>query len=281
MGYVLIGHAALFTDYRAPTMEIVAVPGGTTLQFYADAGQGLAYGPEHLDQWDQLHSPWPPLTCGHVTYNYTLRPPTPGLLGNDPQLGGHTLVAPGVGGMPEEMRMCTGTRNSCPTDPRWTEAGAVHRCDGVLGMFQGDLHWLACGGFVGADPIAANAVNVGLSKSVVLGSDPDWVPVEADQWSVAAVNLSNVKHAEDGDALRFVLGGFMLLIGEGHDTQYATYVEAAGRDRFRGEVRVCKGNWHHPGTLEFWGVPPQKEALVERAVALFSEKRVFFLPAGG
>jgi hypothetical protein len=43
MGHILLGHGALnvHPSVIKPEMEWVAVPAGTTIQFYADTGQGL------------------------------------------------------------------------------------------------------------------------------------------------------------------------------------------------------------------------------------------------
>lgn len=156
MGYILLGHGGLDIEplVTPADMEFVAIPEGTTLQFYADAGQGLLYGSRHLDIWDQLQTPWPALDSTRVTYNLALhhaRELLPEDLWDDPQLRGHTLVRPGVDGAADPLRMCTGTAKSCPTEPRAVAAGETHTCDGVLATYHGDLHWLACTFFARAD----------------------------------------------------------------------------------------------------------------------------------
>jgi hypothetical protein len=156
MGYILLGHGGLDVDPRVTPadMEFVAIPEGTTIWFYADAGQGLLYGSRHLDIWDQLQAPWPTLDHTRVTYNLVLHHATellPYNLQGDPQFHGHTVVRPGVDGAPDPLRMCTGDRDSCPTDPRAVAAGDTHTCGGVLGTYTGDLHWVACTFFARAD----------------------------------------------------------------------------------------------------------------------------------
>ncbi|MEU9979175.1 putative adhesin [Streptomyces sp. NPDC051014] len=276
MGYVLLGHGGLYTDDRTPAgMEIVAIPAGTTLQFYTDAGQDLGYDEAGLELWPRLQAPWPPLSAGNVTYNYCLY--RPNVLPPDAQngqFGGHQLIMPGTH-MPDEVWLCEGTVESCPTDPRQVEEGAVHRCTGLLGMYQGDLHWLACSGFVGADAVVRNAVTAGVAPAVVLGRDPDWTPTAADLKTLARRNRSNVKQVADQDGLAFVIGGSALLIGAGHASHFVMYANSM-QDLSRGWVSVRKGRGRNPGSLTFDGVPVAKQTLVEHAVAQFSDKHVVF-----
>ncbi|MEW1616162.1 MULTISPECIES: hypothetical protein [unclassified Streptomyces] len=281
MGYIFIGHAGLLANpnFTPPEMEIVGIPEGTTVQFYADAGQGLAYNASHLDGWGGIHAPWPPLNSGQVSYNFTLRGMKQHeyylLFEHNPQLAYHTPVLPGSGGLPDELRMCTGNPETCPTDPREVAAGKLHSCDGILGVYPGDLHWLGCNGIVGGDRAVTNAALTGVSRSVTLGSDPDWLPGESDQWAMGEVNGNNVKGAHSSQPLRYVLGGYALLIGNGHRYEYLTYAEWQP-DLVRNEITVRRGNWHDAGILEFTGVPPQKQEFVEFAVSHFSQKKVRF-----
>jgi hypothetical protein len=249
MGYILLGHGGLDVDRKRldPEMEFVAIPAGTTLQFYTDAGQGLVYGARHLDLWEQMQAPWPALDSTRVTYNLTLysaRELWDEELKNNPSFGGHTLVRAGVDGVPDPIRMCTGTRKTCPTDPRQIAGGWKHGCDGILGTYAGDLYWLACSVFENAD--------------------------------IASVNGDNVKAVDDGDELPCQVGGFVLLIGDGHDTEHSAYARFQ-EDQVAGTVTVHKGGFTDPGSLEFKGIPPSKEGVVESAVSRFSKKEARFV----
>lgn len=279
MGYILLGHGGLDVDpsVMAQGMEFVAIPQGTRIQFFADAGQGLVSGPHQLDLWDQLKAPWPPLDSTNVTYNLTLYDDPEGLdllLANDPWLGGHELIRPG-GSLPDPVRLCTGTPRTCPTDPRAVAAGDTHECDGILGRFHGDLYWVACSLFLHADASVTNASTVGVSVTVGLGGDPDWQPDESDQQAIAEVNRANVKHASDGEALDYVIGGFLFLIGAGHQVKHQRYARFQ-RDSVQGALRVHKNGVFHNGALAVDGIGPSQQGLVEYAVGRFSDKEVRF-----
>src|SRR6185295_19914221 len=101
MGYVLLGHGGL--DVESGTMpddmEWVAIPQGTTIQFYSDAGQTLVYGSQELDFFATLTKPWGALDSTNVTYNLTLHSAKElwgEELKNNPSFGGHTLIRAGV-----------------------------------------------------------------------------------------------------------------------------------------------------------------------------------------
>jgi hypothetical protein len=281
MGYILLGHGGLDVDpaVTSKDMEFVAIPQGTTIQFYADAGQGLVYGSDDLDIWEQLKAPWPALDSSRVTYNlclYNAQELWDEELKNNPQFGGHELIRAGVGSVPDPLRMCTGTRATCPTDPRDVARGATHTCDGILGTYQGDLYWLACTSFSHTDRSVTDTAMGGSSTDVVLGADPDWIPAESDQEAIAEVNRSNVKDADDDDVLSYVLGGFAFLIGDGHDMGYVDYA-AFQSDTVSGKLTVHKGGVFSSGSLDIENVPPSKQGVVEAAVARFSDKEANFV----
>ncbi|MGW6412375.1 hypothetical protein ACWF95_35050 [Streptomyces vinaceus] len=98
MSYVLMGHGSLdVQDLLDPDMEIIGIPQGTTLQFYADAGQGLAIGPAEIDTWDQVIPHFSALDSTCVTYNLTLSSAWgqwEASLANDRHLGGHEPPTP-------------------------------------------------------------------------------------------------------------------------------------------------------------------------------------------
>jgi hypothetical protein len=275
MGYILLGHGDLNVDPKVtdPDMEFVAIPKGTTIQFYADAGQGLAYGSRALDLWEQLAAPWPALDSSRVTYNlslYNARALWDAELQNNPQFGGHVLVRAGVDGYADPLRMCTGTRKTCPTDPRDVAAGAVHTCDGILGTLKGDLYWLACTSFRNLDADLEAAALGDMPTSEYLNLDPSWVPDEDSAEVIADVNRENLEDLDEGDSVSFAVGGFVLLIGDGHEGPFQRYVYGQS-DLVEGKVTLEGEDW-----LEFEDVPPAKQGVVESAVARCSTREATF-----
>jgi hypothetical protein len=281
MGYIFLGHGGL--DVQSGTipegMEILAIPQGTTIQFYADSGQGLAYSSAHLDIWEQLQAPWPALDSTNVTYNLTLYSATElwdEELKNNPSFGGHTLIRAGVDGVPDPILMCTGSVDTCPTDPRAVAGGATHTCDGILGTYSGDLYWLACSSFSGVSGDIVGAAMGGQGSNVVMGEDPDWQPEDADLDAIAQVNRENVKATGDEESIDFVVGGWVMLIGGGHPQNYVNYAGLQS-DTVRGQLTVSKGGVFSSGSLEVSGVPAAKQGVVEAAVGRFSDKTVNFV----
>lgn len=193
MGYVFLGHGGLDVDPSVipQDMEWVAVPQGTTIQFYGDTGQTLMYGSDDLDVWNQLTVHLDPVDSTRVTYNLALSSAKElwgEELKNSPDFAGHTLIRAGVDGVPDPILMCTGhsgkdpddptklSEGACPTDPRQVAAGAKHCCDGILGKYTGDLFWMACTVVVNAGPKEQEAVGGALGSApvdVVVGQDPD------------------------------------------------------------------------------------------------------------
>jgi hypothetical protein len=178
MAYIFLGHGALDVDPGVipQDMEWVAIPPGTTIQFYADTGQGLMYGSADLDVWSQLNTPVAPVDSSNVTYNlalYSAQELWDEELQNDPDFAGNTLIRAGVDGVADPLLMCTGTRDTCPTDPRQVAEGAVHQCDGILATYTGDLYWLACTKVIHADKSVVDAARGDAPEEVVIGQDPD------------------------------------------------------------------------------------------------------------
>jgi hypothetical protein len=149
MGYVLLGHGRIEADpaFVTPEMRYVAIPQGTKIRFYCAADQSQDPGSREVGIREMIQAPWPPLDSSHITCNLALRN-AGGLWNNDladnPEFGGHTVIVPGCGGAADPIRLCTGTRATCPTEPRHVANGATHGCDGILGTLRGDLYWLAC-----------------------------------------------------------------------------------------------------------------------------------------
>jgi hypothetical protein len=193
MGYVFLGHGALDVDSSVipQDMEWVAVPQGTTIQFYSDTGQTLMYGSSDLDVWNQLTRQLDPVDPSHVTYNLALSSAKElwaEELKNSPDFAGHTLIRAGVDGVPDPILMCTGHSGkdpddptkledgACPTDPRQVAAGAKHVCNGILGKYSGEMFWMACTEVVNAGPKEQAAVDTARGaapKQVVVGQNPD------------------------------------------------------------------------------------------------------------
>jgi hypothetical protein len=299
MGVVLLGHGSLDVNplVISPDMETVAIPQGVTIQFYCDTNQSLAYSSHQLDIWEQLQAPWPPLDSSHVTYNLVLENAVNNWkdeLANDPQFGGNRVILPGLNA-PDPLCMCTGNPDTCPTKPEQVANGMTHNCDGILGHLQGDLYWIACttvvfprekpeaqpeqtAAIVASQPerAAANAVIEGKPRTVFLGDDPDWVPDEVDQQTIARINGVNVQNAGDGAVLEYDLGGFAFLIGDGHNIPHVKYAARNHQDQFTGQVKVCAGKAVTPARLQISGVPPYKQGIVQAAVSLFSDAVVVF-----
>ncbi|MER6463798.1 hypothetical protein ACWC4D_29935 [Streptomyces sp. NPDC001288] len=157
--------------------------------------------------------------------------------------------------------------------------GATHQCDGILGNFHGDLYWLACTSFVGLrgeNLASANAVRGGHTRSVPMGSDPDWVPTTTDQQMIAQINGANLRNARTDDSIPFMLGGFAFLIGTGHDAQHYLYAKFQDTDSFTGTVTVHTDAAGVADWLIVSGVPPYKQEIVRAAVSLLGAVEVVF-----
>jgi hypothetical protein len=196
MGIIFAGHGGLDVEAARTSVEICAIPLGTTLQFYTDAGQRLLIEPENFAGiWSQLTAPWPALGSTNVTYNLTLQRAEgwvalcQGGTIDPANFDGHQLVVPGFNA-PDEVRLCTGTAynlgpegqvisGTCPTDPRQIEVGWKHTCGGLLQQYAGQqLFWIACTEvlFAGKGTPEEAAVKGAVGERNVmidLGTDPD------------------------------------------------------------------------------------------------------------
>lgn len=175
MAHLLVGHGGLDPADSAAYnkgMGVVAIPPGTTLQFYTDAGQTVRIV-DIASAFAQLQAPWPPLTAENATYNFSLTAQSEDITNQWTSAianSGHEFHAPGQGGLPDPIALCDGTTETCPTDPRQNRA---HRCTGLLGRFTGDLHWIGCTAF--DEPADNEMVNKAgdVPSSVFLNNDPD------------------------------------------------------------------------------------------------------------
>ncbi|MFF4704767.1 hypothetical protein ACWC4D_29830 [Streptomyces sp. NPDC001288] len=284
MGYVLFGHGGIHLEpgFIHPEMGTVAIPQGTTLQVYSDAGQTLVYGAGSLDIWERLQAPWGPLDSSQVTYNLVLENSEESWqeeLAHHPRFGGHELIRAGRRGVPDPIRLCDGTPDTCPTRPEQVAEGATHQCDGILGNFHGDLYWLACTSFVGLrgeNRASVYAALEGHTRSVPMGTDPDYVPTETDQRTIAQINGATIRNARTDDSIPFMLGGFAFLIGEDHGVQHYLYAKFQGLDSFTGTVTVHTDASGVADSLIVSGVPPYKQEIVRASVSLFGAMEVVF-----
>lgn len=290
MGYVLLGHGGLEVDSGQinADMGTVAIPKGTTIQFYSDTGQSLVYGSRDLDVWAQLQAPWPPLDSSNVTYNLTLSGAAElwgDELKNNPSFGGHTLLRAGIDGLPDPINLCNGTRDTCPTDPRQVAAGATHTCSGILGKYAGDLFWVACTVVQGGAQATQSVETARGSapEDVLLGADPDTVhEVQADApvrgldpaiaAEVDARNREVLKNLDDGEETHFYQSEGALLIGDGHPHAAVEYL---GSIRYvEGTVRIKKGGVLSAGKIYVSNCLDQYA--FQDAVARISDKEVEF-----
>jgi hypothetical protein len=154
VGYVVFGHGGL--DDTNQNMPACALSPGTTVQFYSDLGQALWQGPQTSFNFPAgIPQPWPAVDSTGVVPNLSLSPFSADELNDflklNPTWGGHTLLIVGQQIPVHEAMMCTGTPDTCPTDPAMITGrrpgpqahGA--NCKGLLKRYAGQqLHWLAC-----------------------------------------------------------------------------------------------------------------------------------------
>ncbi|MFF0219103.1 putative adhesin [Streptomyces vinaceus] len=241
MGYVLVGHGAFDADpgVTPQEMEIVAIPDKTTIQFYAHMGQGLGVTSADLAGWYQIPAPWPHLDHRHVTYNLTLYGFEDGgawvEASGFPTDGPDTVVMAG----PVPIRMCEGTPETCPTTPAQVADGMVHSCEGILGTYSGDLHWVACTGVEHATEETMRAVRAGwdgAAGGAHLGQSPDRRLTDEDQRHADGLNRANLQ-ADEGASVEYLLGASAFLVGDGHEPWYVDQALYA-HDMIRGVLTV-------------------------------------------
>lgn len=184
MGYVIFGHGGIDPSGTVKGMEWAALPAGTTLQFYADAGQALVTGVKTWEMYSkELTVPWAAIDSTGVTYNFRLEPLSAAEERELDRVSGdfpHTVLMVGknLKGSPQ---LCTGDPSTCPTDPRMitgqVQGKTTHTCDGILKHYAGEeLHWVACTGIDGFAPDVQEAVTAARGEApseVVHGADPD------------------------------------------------------------------------------------------------------------
>ncbi|MFF3159355.1 hypothetical protein [Streptomyces sp. NPDC057910] len=275
MGFVLMGHGSLNVNpaVTPQRMEIVAIPPNTEIQFYADAGQGLAFAHSQLNVWEQLVPHGMPLNSRNVTYNLTLGSAWgdwEAVLEDDPQFGDHSLIRPGIGDIPDPVLLCTGTPDSCPTSPAQVAAGRTHRCKGIFGRseFQGEkLFWLACTIIKNADQSVVAAALEGMPNTVLLGEDPTHIMTldGSDFNEIDEANIDCVNQAEVGEIFELYCGGSVLLLGGCHKMKHVNFV-AVQDDFFGGTLTVLDAGFKN--NVPTWG----DEFVREYLAALFPNR---------
>ncbi|MFF4704766.1 hypothetical protein [Streptomyces sp. NPDC001297] len=275
MGYVLLGHGGMDFDpmHTSPEMESIAIPRGTTIQFYTDANQVLSFDPGEPDIWKRFHAPWPPLDSSHVTYNLTLQSYNAedhwarDFL-NSQQFGGNEVFVSGMN-CSSPIHLCNGTPETCPTKPEQAANGMTHQCDGILGRLHGDLYWFACALFVGVAAENRPVVEAAMGdrvRGVTLGTDPDATVSDAERQRIEGMNQYTLKYIESGDVLPCLLAGPVLLMGGGHNNSVIQRLRLNySGDVFDGQVKVDKGGDSAPDWFDVYGVPPHKQRMATAA----------------
>jgi hypothetical protein len=223
MGIIFAGHGGLDVEAAEASVEICAIPLGTTLQFYSDSGQILRVDPGNFANiWSQLTAPWPALDATGVTYNLTLQRHDgwvelcQGGTIDPANFDGHQLVVPGFNA-PDLVRLCTGTAydigaegqvisGTCPTDPREIGVGWTHTCGALLQQYAGQqLYWIACTSVefaeVGTPEEEAVRGAVGERNAIIaLGADPDQEKLTGA--------VSEVLQRDDGSIIGVIVDGY-------------------------------------------------------------------------
>lgn len=267
---VLIGHGGYIPQAGGYPGEIL-VPPGTTLKFYAEAGEALKLplkdgpgGKRVLDHekfqgpWDHLQDEGSPLGERQVTYNFQLQPER-----SDAEVeamgqidwGGQMLTPP-LGG--DAYFLCKGSEDTCPTpallvqqrkhdageegedgspvpavaDDRWS-----HRCDGILGIYAGnELHWVACSSIV-LDDATKSEMPVTMTAQTGLGTADDREHGEL-LGDTRLLNADALSSATPGTPIPIAVGGGVFLIGSRHLAQAADFLRQVQEAQGIGEGQL-------------------------------------------
>jgi hypothetical protein len=160
-------------------------------------------------------------------------------------------------------------------DDRWK-----HSCGGILDVGAGyDISWVACSGFaVNQNDLDAIALPEGLPGEVsatTAGPGRDWTPDDKVLDQITALNTQKVKDTPDGGSVSIMVGGPLVLVGEGHAADPANFVRRQA-DFASGKVALTKGGAFSKGKLDVEGIPAGQQALVVKSIGLFSDKKVSF-----
>jgi hypothetical protein len=102
-----------------------------------------------------------------------------------------------------------------------------------------------------------------------------WAPTAEEIAGVNEINRATVKAADDGEALPYIVAGFVLLIGDGHGGEWQSWA-ANEPDQASGTITVKRATFG-AGRLDVEGCPPSKQSIVENAIGSFSDKEVRFV----
>ncbi|WP_125643494.1 hypothetical protein [Streptomyces sp. WAC06614] len=203
----------------------------------------LTYGSDEWIWWDQLGDCRTELNSDHLARNDLEVWSDPALAdpGFPALFSCQTVMGPGMrADVPDPLRLCSGTPQTCPTTQEQIQAGGAHTCDGVLGILHREglegRAWLILTGAIvhqpEAGPSEPNGTDVGVfqyqpSTAPTLPAEgPTGGPVAGPPTGPAAgggagggaerpvplareicnANRAVVSEARDGAKLHFLLG---------------------------------------------------------------------------
>jgi hypothetical protein len=293
--YVILGHGGFDPESDRYPKETL-VPQDTTLKFWSEAGQALTLPAtggntnyaKVAPAFNQLKEAQPSLGPTKSTYNYALYPEDheaekQGARAADWQ--GAQLIMVDSG----KRFLCQDTEGKCPTpdllnstdesvltDPqRW-----IHHCDGILGEYGGgnnEINWVACTSFE-IEIQELPAMTTVSATGPGFKDNKDWEPDDEALEEASALNKRNIKSTDGGKTIGVVVGGKMVLIGEGHDNDHGDYVRRQP-DLEEGEIEVTKSSifTKGKGTLELRGIKVAAHRnQIRDMLNEFSEKDVIF-----
>lgn len=303
--YVVLGHGGFNPEASQYPPEVL-VPPDTMLKFYADAGSALQIPAKRrggeLDSdyakvapaWQQIQEKGAgkegeaALGTQKVTYNYALYPDDHAEereAAKAADWGGAQLIMIESG----KKWLCMGTAETCPTPALLTSTDESvltadrwkHHCAGILGESdQGgyagnEIHWVACSSFEIVRPdlpslVTASTAGPGLNVAA------DWVPNDAALDSVMKQNRQNVTNLADKAQVALAAGGVLVLIGEDHNPQPASYVDRQG-NKEEGIMTFKKGGVFSKAGVDVKGITKNR-GLVEKILGeLLPDKSVTFV----
>ncbi|MFF0219118.1 hypothetical protein [Streptomyces vinaceus] len=265
MGHVLLGIGSLCADpaHTSPGMEFVALPRGATLLCYSDADRAPGV--------DAREWPWVPcltLDSGAMTSNMVLHHAGENwseAVAASSRFAGHAAVRAGSDGNTDTLPLCSGTPETCPTSPEQVlEQDMAHDCDGVLGLLQGEIHWVAGPG------------HVARWTDGTADGDPYGVFGGPDRSAVDGTNRATVEQAHDRQEFPFVFGNSLLLVGDRHDEKHEN-IAWDDPDSIAGRFIVLQaGGLSDVGGFIVAAVPPERQDPLRSAIERFSDKEVLF-----
>jgi hypothetical protein len=105
-------------------------------------------------------------------------------------------------------------------------------------------------------------------------ADTSWEPTEGDFANVNSTNQSYVKEGDEDTTHSWEAGGFLVLLGDGHDQSFVDWVR--GRpDYANGTFEIGRSTFG-AGKITFTGAPASHQDTITWAVGQFSDKAVKF-----